>query len=124
MAEVTTVRLRMRTGVRAKLVRATVVTLVAVTGATLLTVGYVNYRNAGETLHTIETHIRQSIERKGQGLATNHALALRSLVADNAFGDVTRLVERSVQGDEEMLYGVFLGADGKVWTYVPPTTVV
>jgi C4-dicarboxylate-specific signal transduction histidine kinase len=124
MAEGTTVRLGMRTGVRAKLVRATVVTLVAVTGATLLTVGYVNYRNAGETLHTIETHIRQSIERKGQGLATNHALALRSLVADNAFGDVTRLVERSVQGDEEMLYGVFLGADGKVWTYVPPTTVV
>ena len=36
---------------------------------------------------------------------------------------MTRLVERSVQGDEEMLYGVFLGADGKVWTYVPPATL-
>jgi two-component system chemotaxis sensor kinase CheA len=114
----------MRTGVRAKLVRATVVTLVGVTAATLVTVGYVNYRNAGETLHTIETHIRQSIERKGQGLATNHALALRSLVADNAFGDVSSLIERTVQGDEEMLYGLFLGADGKVWTYVPPATLV
>ena len=120
----TTVRIGVRTGVRAKLVRATIVTLVAVTGATLLTVGYVNYRNSSGTLHTIETHIRQSIERKGLGLATNHALALRSLVTDNAFGDVTRLVERSVQGDEEMLYGVFLGADGKVWTYVPPATLV
>jgi signal transduction histidine kinase len=120
MAEFTTVRLGMRTGVRAKLVRAMVVTLVAVTGATVLTVGYVNYRNANGTLATIETHIRQSIERKGQGLATNHALALRSLVADNAFGDVARLVERTVKEDNEMLYGIFLGADGKVWTYVPP----
>jgi signal transduction histidine kinase len=123
MGEVTTVRLGVRTGVRAKLVRAMVVTLVAVTGATVLTVGYVNYRNASGTLDTIETHIRQSIARKGQGLATNHALALRSLVSDNAFGDVARLVERSVREDEEMLYGAFLGADGKVWTYVPPATL-
>jgi HAMP domain-containing protein/signal transduction histidine kinase len=91
-----------------------------VTGATVLTVGYLNYRSARATLDTIETQIRQSIARKGQGLATNHALALRSLVADNAFGDVARLIERSVQEDDEMLYGLFLGADGKVWTYVPP----
>jgi two-component system chemotaxis sensor kinase CheA len=121
MASVT--KLRMSKGVRAKLVRAMVVTLVAVTGATVVTVGYVNYRNASGTLDTIETHIRHSIERKGQGLATNHALALRSLVADNAFGDVARLVERSVRGDQEMLYGAFIGADGKVWTYVPPAVL-
>jgi two-component system chemotaxis sensor kinase CheA len=114
----------MSTGLRAKLVRAMVVTLVGVTGATVLTVGYMNYRSARATLDTIETQIRQSIARKGQGLATNHALALRSLVADNAFGDVARLIERSVQEDEEMLYGLFLGADGKVWTYVPPAGLV
>ena len=95
-------------------------TLVIVTGATVLTVGYMNYRSARATLDTIETHIRQSIARKGQGLATNHALALRGLVADNAFGDVARLIERSVREDDEMLYGLFLGADGRVWTYVPP----
>jgi two-component system chemotaxis sensor kinase CheA len=124
MSEGTVVRLRMSTGLRAKLVRAMVVTLVVVTGATVLTVGYMNYRSARATLDTIETQIRQSIARKGQGLATNHALALRSLVADNAFGDVARLIERSVQEDEEMLYGLFLGADGKVWTYVPPTGLV
>src|SRR5262245_8957384 len=124
MSEGTIVRMRASTGLRAKLVRAMVVTLVGVTGATTLTVGYMNYRSARATLDTIETQIRQSIARKGQGLATNHALALRSLVADNAFGDVARLIERSVQEDEEMLYGLFLGADGKVWTYVPPTGVV
>ena len=116
----TTTRSRTRAGLRAKLVRAMVVTLVVVAGATVVTVGYMNYRSARATLATIETHIRQSIVRKGQGLATNHALALRGLVADNAFGDVARLVERSVREDEEMLYGLFLGADGGVWAYVPP----
>src|SRR5689334_374820 len=119
MSEGTMIRLQTRTGLRAKLVRAMVVTLVVVTGGTVATVGYMNYRSARATLDTIETHIRQSIARKGQGLVANHALALRSLVADNAFGDVARLVDRSVHDDDEMLYGVFVAAEGKVWTYVP-----
>jgi two-component system chemotaxis sensor kinase CheA len=113
----------MRTGLRSKLIRAMVITLVVVTGATVLTVGYMNYRSARGTLDKIETQIRQSIHRKGQGLATNHALALRSLAADNAFGDVARLVERSVREDDDMLYGLFLGADGQPWTYVPPAAL-
>src|SRR6476620_5085357 len=100
-------KLQARSGLRAKLVRAIVLTLVVVTGATVLTVGYMNYRSARATLDTIETQIRQSITRKGQGLATNHAVALRGLVADNAFGDITRLIERSVREDDEMLYGLF-----------------
>ena len=95
-------------------------TLAVVFGATLLTVGYLNIRSARETQDTIEAQIRQSITRKGQGLATNHALALRGLVADNAFGDVGHLVERAVRQDREMVYGLFLGADGRPWTYVPP----
>jgi two-component system chemotaxis sensor kinase CheA len=95
-------------------------TLAVVFGATLLTVGYLNIRTARETRDTIEAQIRQSITRKGLGLATNHALALRGLVADNAFGDVGHLVERAVRQDREMVYGLFLGADGRPWTYVPP----
>src|SRR5688572_4707391 len=97
----TTFRLQKTTGLRAKLVRAMVLTLVIVTGATVVTVGYMNYRSARATLDTIETHIRQSIARKGHGLAANHALALRGLVADNAFGDVARVIERSVRDDDE-----------------------
>ncbi len=94
-------------------------TLAVVSGATLLTVGYLNIRIARNTRDTIEAQIRQSITRKGQGLATNHALALRGLVADNAFGDVAQLVESAVRQDHEMVYGLFLGADGRPWTYVP-----
>jgi two-component system chemotaxis sensor kinase CheA len=111
-----------RTGLRAKLIRAMVVTLFGVSGATLLTVGYISYRSARASLETIETHIRQSIERKGQGLATNHALALRGLASDNAFGDIARLVERAVGRDDDVLYGLFLSADGHPWAYVAPST--
>jgi two-component system chemotaxis sensor kinase CheA len=107
-----------RVRLRTKLIRAMVGTLAVVFGATLLIVGYLNYRSSRSTLDTIETQIRQSITRKGQGLATNHALALRPLVADNAFGDVARLVQRAVHQDDEMVYGLFLGADGRPWAYV------
>jgi two-component system chemotaxis sensor kinase CheA len=120
MGEGTQIRIRAKTGLREKLVRVMALTLAGVAGATLLTVGYMNYRSARATLDTIETEIRQSIARKGQGLATNHALALRSLVADNAFGDVARLVEGTVKEGEDMVYGLFLGADGKPWTFVTP----
>jgi two-component system chemotaxis sensor kinase CheA len=122
MSEQTQRRFPARNGLRSRLIRAMVTTLVVVSGATLITVGYINYRTARHTLETIETHIRQSIVRKGQGLATNHALALRSLAADNAFGDIGRLVERSVRQDDDMLYGLFLGADGRPWAFVVPTT--
>jgi signal transduction histidine kinase len=109
-----------RTRLRTRLVRAMVGTLAVVSGATLLTVGYLNVRIARSTRDTMEAQIRESITRKGEGLATNHALALRGLVADNAFGDVAHLVERAVRQDHEMVYGLFLGSDGRPWTYVPP----
>jgi two-component system chemotaxis sensor kinase CheA len=109
-----------RGGVRAKLIRAMIGTLAVVSALTLLIVGAINYRSARSTFETIETHLSQAIARKGQGLAANHALALRGLVADNAFGDVARLVERSVRGDEEMVYGLFLAEDGKPWAWVSP----
>jgi len=103
---------------KTKLIRAMVMTLAVVFGATLLIVGYINYRSGRATLETIEVQIQQSITRKGQGVAMNHALALRALVADNAFGDVARLVERAVQQDDEIAYGLFLGASGRPWAYV------
>jgi len=103
---------------KTKLIRAMVTTLAVVFGATLLIVGYINYRSGRATLATIEVQIQQSITRKGQGLATNHALALRGLVADNAFGDVARLVQRTVHQDDEMVYGLFLAVNGRPWAYV------
>lgn len=96
--------------------------LALATGAMLFGVAWKDYRTARRTLATIETKIQESIKRKGHGLATNHALALRGLVADNAFSDVANLVQGAVKEDNELLYGLFLAADGKPWAYVSPLT--
>jgi HAMP domain-containing protein/HPt (histidine-containing phosphotransfer) domain-containing protein/two-component sensor histidine kinase len=111
-----------RQTVRAKLVRTMLVTLALVTAAVIATVAVLHVITAKSTLALVETKIRESIIRKGQGLVTNHAQALRGLVADNAFSDVRRLVEGAVAEDPEIAYGLFLGAELQPWAYVSPTT--
>jgi two-component system chemotaxis sensor kinase CheA len=94
-----------------------ITTLVVVSTATLVVVAGMNVVSARKTLRTIEGHLRASIEHKGAGLVTNQALALRDLVADNAFGDVARLVERTLEKDEQLVYGLFLDEDQKAWGF-------
>jgi two-component system chemotaxis sensor kinase CheA len=94
-----------------------IATLAAVSTATLLVVAGMNYFAAQKTLKTIEAHLRASIEDKGSGLVTNQALGLRDLVMDNAFGDVARLVERTLEKDEQLVYGLFLDEEQKAWGF-------
>ena len=74
-----------------------------------------NYVSSRATLSTIQSHLRDNIRRKGIDLVTGQALALRDLVTDNAFGDVARLIERTSEHDEEIVYGLFLGEGLKPW---------
>lgn len=90
-------------------------TLVAVSTATLVVVAGLNYHASRRTLKSIEGNLTASIENKGNGLVTNQALALRDMVMDNAFGDVARLLERTVEKDEQLVYALFLDEDGKSW---------
>jgi two-component system chemotaxis sensor kinase CheA len=92
-------------------------TLVVVSTATLMVVAGLNYIASRKTLKTIEGHLRSSIEHKGTGLVTNQALGLRDLVMDNAFGDVARLIERTMERDEQLVYGLFLDQDEKAWGF-------
>lgn len=107
----------MKTSVRAKLVRTMVGTLIVVSTATLMVVAGLNYIASRKTLKTIEGHLRASIEHKGTGLVMNQALGLRDLVTDNAFGDVARLIERTMERDEQLVYGLFLDPEEKAWGY-------
>lgn len=107
----------MRTSLRAKLVQTMVATLVIVSTATLLVVAGMNFYTSKRTLRTIEQHLRTSIEEKGSGLVINQALGLRDLVTDNAFGDVARLVERTLEKDPQLVYGLFLDEDEKAWGF-------
>jgi two-component system chemotaxis sensor kinase CheA len=112
---------RVRLSLRSKLIRTMIGTLSVISAAVLATVATLHVWSAKNTLALVETKIRESITRKGQGLATDHAQALRGLVADNAFSDVRRLVSSTLREDPELVYGLFLGADGQPWAYVSPT---
>lgn len=113
-----------RLSLRAKLVRTMIATLSLVAVAVLITVAALHFYTARTTLALVESKIRESITRKGHGLVTNHAQALQGLVADNAFSDVQRLVERTLREDPEVIYGLFVGADLRPWSYVSPSTRV
>src|SRR5439155_6693028 len=114
---------RVRMSLRAKLIRTMIGTLSVVCAAVVVTVAALHVWTVRDTLSLVEAKIRESINRKGQGLVSNHAQALRGLVADNAFSDVRRLVEGALHEDPELVYGLFLGSDGQPWAYAAPSTV-
>jgi methyl-accepting chemotaxis protein len=107
----------MKNGLRARLVKTMIGTLVAVSFGTLLVVILTNYRASNKTLETLHTQIRDNIVQKGSGLVTNQSLALRDLVSDNAFGDVSRLVERAIEQDSQLMYGLFMDEEQKAWAF-------
>jgi two-component system chemotaxis sensor kinase CheA len=94
-----------------------IATLVVVATATLVVVAGMNVVSSGRTLITIENHLRVSIQDKGRGLVVSQALALRDLVSDNAFGDVARLMERTIAKDQDLVYGLFVDEAGKPWGF-------
>src|SRR5262245_36167799 len=85
-------------------------TLVGVT--TLGSVAGVNLRQEERRLKEIEAQVQDAIASKANVMVDNHALALRSLVLDNAFTDVQKLVHHAVHADRQVVYGVFVSADG------------
>jgi signal transduction histidine kinase/DNA-binding response OmpR family regulator len=107
---------------RSKLLRITATIMLLLSVVMLSSMAWMNYVTETDRLADIERHIRESITSKGATLTDSHALALKSLVADNAFSDVRSLVERAVGGDTDVVYGLFLGAENKPWAYVSPTT--
>ena len=66
---------------------------------------------SSEHFAAVQGHIQDGIISKGKVLTQNHAIALRSLVLDNAFLDIQRLVERAVKDDQDLVYGVFVNGE-------------
>lgn len=92
-------------------------TLVVVSCGTLFVVAAMNFVASRKTLDTIQNLIRDNIVQKGSNLVGNQSLALRDLVLDNAFGDVGRMVERTVEQDEQLVYGLFVDEQQKAWAF-------
>jgi HAMP domain-containing protein/HPt (histidine-containing phosphotransfer) domain-containing protein len=96
-------------------------TLAIVTALLIATGALLHVRSSQRTYALVENEIRSSIESKGSALVNYHALALRGLVADNAFGDVRRLVEAARRDNPQIAYGLFLDNELNPWVYTSPT---
>ncbi|HET9955995.1 MAG TPA: ATP-binding protein [Polyangiaceae bacterium] len=98
-----------------------IATMLLVTGlvgvATLVLVTILNTRASSQYLNAVRTHIEDGIKSKGRVLTENHALAMRSLVLDNAYLDMQRLVERAVKEDTDLVYGLYVSSEGKALAY-------
>ncbi|MGC4068126.1 MAG: response regulator [Polyangiaceae bacterium] len=111
-----------RGSVRAKLHSATIGIWITATLAMLGGVAMAQYRAALRTAARTEARVLKSQQEKGHLLVTNQALALRGLALDNAFSDVRQLVTRTVHGDPDVIYGVFVDGQGHPWVVVTPRT--
>lgn len=109
-----------RTRLQSKLVRKMVVTVGVVAAILIALLVGVSVRLDRRNLAASEAHQRESLSARARLLAENHALALKSLVLDNAYGDVQRLIEHAVAGDPELVYGMFTSAEGRVWAFEGP----
>ena len=105
-----------------KLLRIVFTVFFCVAASTLSVVTWLSTQSESRRLTEIEGQVRANIASKAKVLVDNHALALRGLVADKAFTDVRQIVERAVEGDPDIIYGVFVAADGTPWAYASPTT--
>ena len=106
--------------VHAKLLRLVLTTLLLVTSSTLVIVAGYSMRLSRRTLAELEAQIRSSIEAQGHSLVIDQAVALRSMVTDNAFGDVAALVKATRDRESDVVYGLFVAADGRPWAWVSP----
>ncbi|HEY1532736.1 MAG TPA: response regulator [Polyangiaceae bacterium] len=105
-----------------KLLRIVLLVFVCVAASTMTVVTWLSTQSESRRLTEMEAQVRANIASKAHVLVDNHALALRGMVADNAFTDVRQIVERAVEGDPDLIYGVFVAADGTPWAYASPTT--
>ncbi|HEX6273379.1 MAG TPA: HAMP domain-containing protein [Polyangiaceae bacterium] len=85
--------------------------------ATLAIVVVLSTQASSRHLGSVQRYIEEGISSKGRVLTENHALALRGLTLDNAFLDIRRLVDRAVQEDQDVLYGLYVVSEGETLAF-------
>jgi signal transduction histidine kinase len=97
-----------------------VVVVLMVAFAALGAVSISSLVTASGTLKAIETRQTEALSERGRLLGDTTAQALSSLAADNAFSDIDRLLTRVVRDESTVVFAVYLGPGGRVWSYVGP----
>ncbi len=79
--------------------------------ATLAIVIFTSAQASARQLLAVQKYISEGIVSKGRVLTESHAHALRGLTLDNAFLDIQALVDRAVQEDPDLVYGLYVNAE-------------
>jgi two-component system chemotaxis sensor kinase CheA len=103
--------------VQKKLTRIMLVISGLIGAATFSIVVMLNVRVSARHLAEVQHYIEEGIASKGKVLTENHALALRGMTLDNAFVDMQHLLERTVQTDTDLVYGIYIGAERVALAY-------
>lgn len=107
--------------IKGKLLAGALGTTVFLAASSMAVVTWSLSTAANDAQAQTEQQLTRHLESKGRLLAGSHALALRGLASDNAFSDVKGLVQRAVDEDDDVIYGQYVDANGKVWAHVSPT---
>jgi signal transduction histidine kinase/CheY-like chemotaxis protein len=113
---------RAKRHVRAKLLRATLGVFSLTAVAVLSLVAWLLEATEQQRLAEMEQMVTAQLSNKAKMLVDNHALALTGLVADTALGDIQALVQRAVEQDPDLVYGLFLDQEAKPWAYASAAT--
>jgi signal transduction histidine kinase/CheY-like chemotaxis protein len=109
-----------RATLQRKLQRSMVLVVLMVAFAALGAVSISSLVTARGVLAAIETRQTEALSERGRLLGEATARALSSLAADNAFSDIDHLLARVVQDDATLVFAVYVGPQGKVWSFVGP----
>ena len=111
---------RHASSIKKKLIWVMASTLLLVSAMTIASVVWITDRAVVERQAELEEQIRTNLQEKGRVLARSHSIALRSMAIDNAMSEARLLVGRTVDADQDVVYGLFLTPDKKPWAYVSP----
>ncbi len=111
-----------RKTLKSKMLQITLSIMLLTVVATIISLAWSNRQAEQERLQETTQLIHESIASRAMTLARGHALALRGLVADNAYSDVRQLIRGTVRDDTDMLYGLLVGSDDLPWAYSSPLT--
>jgi signal transduction histidine kinase len=103
--------------IRDKLVSLTAKTLLGTMGTFLLAAGILGIvifrRQAGET----QRQIHENLIGKGNTLITNNSKALQVMAQDNAFQAVREVISSTINGDRELIYGIYMDNNLQPWAF-------
>ena len=101
--------------IHTKLVRNTMLLIVATFVVLLSTISFVNVIAINKNIEKTKKSIRNSLLAKGKTLANNNSMAMRGMAEDNAFTAIRDLVSSTVADDDDVVYGIYMDRQRIPW---------